>query len=210
MHAPTETVTEPDGAQLELTDIPIRPAAMPLRHNKVVRLEHIRDASIEERGTLLSLLYDVLVENWRQARFGPCIQGAVFELELDGPPRLFSLLDGYLTVSLGDGPAHFHLCIGSHQGLQTETSSELARHRQCARAAFYRRFSADGCVPGSWGILLWNGAEEQMITLYLPSPFLDDRLKPMREPDWSRLALWNQLRARYLGETEPQPIPEVV
>ena len=61
-----------------------------------------------------------------------------------------------------------------------------------------------------WGILLWNGAEEQMITLYLPSPFLDDRLKPMREPDWSRLALWNQLRARYLGETEPQPIPEVV
>jgi hypothetical protein len=33
------------------------------------------------------------------------------------------------------------------------------------------------------------------------------RQKRRREPDWNRLALWNALRAEFLGETEPQPIP---
>ena len=45
------------------------------------------------------------------------------------------------------------------------------------------------------------------MTVFLPNPFLDrdtDRFLP--EPDWSRLALWDRLRARWLGMTEPDPI----
>ena len=28
-----------------------------------------------------------------------------------------------------------------------------------------------------------------------------------QKPDWSKLALWNDLRHRYIGETKSQPIP---
>ena len=54
---------------------------------------------------------------------------------------------------------------------------------------------------------MWNGDGDQMCSFFLPNPFLDDEQK-RQKPDWSRLALWNELRARYLGEIEPQPIPD--
>jgi hypothetical protein len=42
----------------------------------------------------------------------------------------------------------------------------------------------------------------------LPSPFLDlAREKRLRGRGWSHLTLWNELRARYLGEQVPQPLP---
>tara|TARA_Y100001960_G_scaffold124690_1_gene132927 strand:- start:284 stop:544 length:261 start_codon:yes stop_codon:yes gene_type:complete len=46
-----------------------------------------------------------------------------------------------------------------------------------------------------------------MCTFFLPNPFLNAEQK-LQTPDWSRLSLWNELRARYLGETMPQPIPK--
>ena len=52
-----------------------------------------------------------------------------------------------------------HLCIGAHQGLKNETPSELARIRPCKRATFVRSFS-QGCLPGSWQLQLFNGADE--------------------------------------------------
>ncbi|HEY6881326.1 MAG TPA: hypothetical protein VI299_25040, partial [Polyangiales bacterium] len=84
---------------------------------------------------------------------------------------------------------------------------ELARIRPCQRATFVRSFSK-GCLPGSWSIELYNGAGQQMITFFLPSPWLElSKEKRLKEPNWDHLKLWNELRARYLGETTPQPLP---
>ena len=203
---PTEVRHEPDGQILEFTDIPIEPMRLDLPHNRILRHDAIGEASPRERGTLLSMAWDLFVEEYQSIRFGPCIQGAVFELELQAPGRL-SYLDGYLTVGLGFGSAHFHLCIGPHQGLKHDTPSALAEHRQCKRASFVRGMGDTGCTPGCWDLRMWNGKGEQMISFFLPSPFLSDKLKPLREPDWSHLRLWNDLRARYLGEEVPQALP---
>jgi hypothetical protein len=203
----TEVVEDPGGGHTELYDIPIRPGTLDHPSHKVLRLKQMQGRTIEELGTLLSLLRDLFVDHWREIRFGPCIEGAVFELELASQPDAFSLLDGYLTVTLPPGPAHFHLCIGATRGLgKSRTPPSLARQRECARAAFVRTLSATDCTPGSWAVRLWNGAGEQMVTVFLPSPFLDDRLRRI-PADFGRLALWNELRARYLGERVPQPLP---
>jgi hypothetical protein len=37
-----------------------------------------------------------------------------------------------------------------------------------------------------------------MLTVLLPNPFLDDQNRLLDDPDWSRLELWNSLRARFL------------
>jgi hypothetical protein len=206
--APTEIVPQLDGSQLELTDLPIHAGTAEFAANKPLRLARIEELSVAERGTLLALCHDLFVERWRDVRFGPCIEGCVFELELTARPDVFSLLDGYLTIVFPPGPAHFHLCIAPTRGLGAPTPEALAAQRLCSRVAFTRTLSAGACTPGSWGLRFWNGAGEQMLSAFLPSPFLDDRLKPVREPDWSRLAAWNELRARYLGETAPQPIPD--
>jgi hypothetical protein len=204
---PTETRAEPDGSVVELTDIPLAPAGLDIAHNRVLRKEQLAELPREQRGTLLSLCFDLFVTNWQRIVFGTCIQGAVFELQMSAEPVTFSYLDGYLTVYLQPPPSHLHLCIGPHQGLKDETPPELARVRQCARAAFARALGENG-EPHSWSVQLWNGAGEQMITFFLPSPFLDlAREKRLREPDWSHLTLWNELRAGYLGERIPQPLP---
>jgi hypothetical protein len=54
-------------------------------------------------------------------------------------------------------------------------------------------------VPGSWGLRLWNGLGEQMITVFFPNPWLDDEQRRTREPRWEKLALWESLRRRYAG-----------
>lgn len=44
-----------------------------------------------------------------------------------------------------------------------------------------------------------------MMTVFFPNPYLDERFKPQK-PDWSRLALWNAMRLKYLpGATEWKP-----
>jgi hypothetical protein len=207
-HRSTQLVRHLDGSELELTDVPIHEGTSDVPADKPLRLAQIEAMSAAERGTLLSLCYDIFVARWREVRFGPCIEGAVFELELTVRPDVFSMLDGYLTVIFPPGPAHFHLCIGPTRGLATRATPEaLAVQRRCHRAAFMRSLSAGACTPGSWGLRFWNGLGEQMLSVFLPSPLLDDQLKPQRDSDCSRLALWNELRARYLGETEPQALP---
>lgn len=207
--APTETRAELDGSRIEYTDIPLAPAELGVAHNRVLRKEQIADLPFERRGTLLSLCYDLFIGHWHEVVFGPCIQGAVFELQSNAEPTQFSYLDGYLTVGLEPRPSHMHLCIGPHQGLKNETPSELARVRECARAAFSRTLGESGS-PHTWALELYNGKGEQMITFFLPSPFLDmAREKHLREPEWSHLTLWNTLRARYLGEQSAQPLPLV-
>lgn len=153
--------------------------------------------------TMQALVKDLFQHNWQRIVVGPCVQGAVFEVRFEQAPKL-SYLDGYLTVDLG--PWHFHLCIGSHTGTP---SDELRRKRPVAKIAFFEEHGR-GCAGGrSWGIQMWNGFGDQMTTVFLPNPFLSDEQKMLREPQWERLRLWYELRAKYLGEPMPgecQPV----
>lgn len=144
----------------------------------------------EER--LFALLRDIFENYWQVIHFGPLIQGAAWEIRAPGAPRRISLSDGYATIDFGAW--HFHICIGPHRGSATNpVGPALAAHRRTARAEFYRQLQADG-TPNSWGLRLFNGKDEQQMTVFLPNPFLADDLKPLAEPDWSRLALWDHLR----------------
>lgn len=138
------------------------------------------------------LLTEVFTDHWKEIFAGPVIEGAAYEIRFTSKPVL-SMLDGYLTVDLGAW--HFHLCVNDHGGAST---AEQARLRRVARAAF---FHTDGgsCVPGSWGLRLWNGHGQQMITVYFPNPWLDDAGERLREPRWDKLALWDDLKNRYAG-----------
>ena len=136
------------------------------------------------------LLAELFSQHWAEITFGPIIEGSAWEIRLTTAPTL-TMRDGYLTVDTG--PWHFHLCVGEHRGAPTP---EQAVIRRVARAAF---FHTDGgsCVPGSWGLRLWNGLGEQMITVFFPNPWLDDEQRRTREPRWEKLALWESLRRRY-------------
>ncbi|HEU0196831.1 MAG TPA: hypothetical protein VFQ88_06395 [Nevskiaceae bacterium] len=64
-------------------------------------------------GTLRSLLTAIFTQYWRCVRFGPLIQGAVYEIAAPCAAHV-TLLDGYLTADFGTW--HLHLCIGEHRG----------------------------------------------------------------------------------------------
>lgn len=156
------------------------------------------DSSPEKMEKLFKELYE---NQWNKLRFGPCVQGAVFELVLSEKPKV-SMLDGYLTVNAG--PWHFHLCVGKYEAKVTHMEvnrghlEEDARQRRIAKAAFVR--TLDGaCAPRSWSLRFWNGLGEQMISVFLPNPYLNDKLERQKDPDWSKLDLWEELRKEYLG-----------
>lgn len=177
----SQRVTDPDGAAVEVLALPI------------------------DEGSLEELLRDLFEKHWDKITFGPLIQGAAWEIRAPHAPTHIGMLDGYLTVAFG--ASHFHLCIGPHKGPPSNpTPQELARHRQTARAELYRRLDKSG-APVSWGLRLFNGHDEQQATILLPNPFLSpDSDKVLKTPDWSRLDLWDRLRARWLGLTEPDPL----
>lgn len=151
---------------------------------------------------LVALCMEIFREHWEQIRFGLLIQGAVYEIKAPGAPQRVGMLDGYLTVNFGDW--HLHLCIGEHKGTaEKPVEAELARHRRTARAEFYRVLDDAGHAV-SWGFRLFNGHDEQQLTVFLPNPFLSDEDEFLPTPDWSRLALWDQLRAQYVG-LDPDP-----
>ncbi|MGH9338305.1 MAG: DUF7676 family protein [Acidobacteriota bacterium] len=144
------------------------------------------------------LVHTLFAENWQRIVVGPCLEGAVFEVRFAEAPAV-RISDGYLTVDVGFW--HFHLCIGPHRGT---TSEELRRNRPVAKAALFER-RGRGCGGGrSWGLRLWNGYGEQMTTVFLPNAHISDEQQLLRQPDWSRLELYYQLRHHLLGE----PIPE--
>lgn len=157
-----------------------------------------------DEASLTALLRQLFESHWRDITFGPIIQGAAWEIRASSAPTHVGSLDGYLTVAFDT--SHFHVCIGPTKGShRNPTPPDLAHHRQTARAELYRRLDPKG-APVSWGLRLFNGKDEQQLTVLLPNPFLaPDTDKVLREPDWSRLALWDSLRARWLGLTEPDP-----
>jgi len=148
-----------------------------------------------DEQTLLGLLTEVFEEWWPHIQFGPLINGAVYELKAPQRPRL-SLLDGYLTIDFDVW--HVHLCIGEQRGLAGhQVDPDLARRRRCAHAELQRQWIDD--APRTWMFRMFNGEGAQQLTILLPNPFLDDEQRVLDEPDWTHLALWDQLRERYLG-----------
>jgi len=158
-----------------------------------------------DQRSLEELLRDLFENHWREITFGILIQGAAWEMKAERAPTRIGMLDGYLTVAFG--APHFHICIGETKGARVRpTPPDVARHRRTSRAEIYRRIGRCG-APMSWGVQLFNGANEQQITVLLPNPFLDpDTDRILAAPDWSRLALWDKLRARWLGLHDPDPI----
>jgi (2Fe-2S) ferredoxin len=154
------------------------------------------------------LLYTLLHDNWHQVQIGHIVQGSVLELEFTEAPRIFTLYDGYLTV--GTQGWHIHLCLEAHQGgPHSETPNELRQRRKIGRGAFYRRLNRQGKAKG-WGVQFWNGAGEQMMTLFLPNPYLgeDEDLLPEYQAQWDKLSLYNELRKIYITGEKPIPFPE--
>jgi hypothetical protein len=169
--APSLT-TEPDGRVSEQFDLPC------------------------DEDTLFRLFKLLFEKHAIEITFGPCIQGAVFEIHVENPGKL-AMLDGYLTVDFGIW--HFHLCIGKHRGTTANPCPpQLAEHRRVKRAAMFRSWGKS-CLPVSWGLRLWNGKDEQMITVFFPNPYLDEQGHRPRQPDWSRLHLWDLVRRDFLG-----------
>lgn len=152
---------------------------------------------------LFALCKDIFEHHWPSIHFGILIQGAAWEIRAPNAPTRVSLLDGYLTVDFGAW--HFHICIGPHKGSRhNPATSELAAWRRTKRAELYRHLDNEG-APVSWGLRLFNGKDEQQLAVFLPNPFLSDALKPLPEPDWKRLELWDHLRKTCLNlEGDPK------
>ena len=182
MGTPMESVrqVEPDGSTAEVFALPT------------------------DEASLEAILRDLFENHWQEITFGPLIQGAAWEIRAPHAPTLVGMLDGYLTVAFGI--SHFHLCIGPHHGTELSPTPEaVARHRRTAHAELYRRLDRNG-APISWGLRLFNGKGEQQATVLLPNPFLSREDKVLEEPNWSRLALWDALRARWTGLVGPDPV----
>ena len=175
-----QRLTDPDGQAVEIFPLPADPV------------------------TLEALLRELFERHWDAIVFGPIIQGAAWEIRAPQAPSYVGMLDGYLTVAFG--ASHFHLCIGPTRGSSHDpTPAALARHRQTARAELFRRLDGAG-APVSWGLRLFNGEAEQQVTIFFPNPFLSpDTDKILEEPDWSRLTLWDEIRARWIGAPGPDP-----
>src|ERR1700729_875463 len=120
----TEKIMEPDGRASELVDLP------------------------HDEESLLRLFKLLFEEHAKEITFGPCIQGAVFEIHAE-KPGVCTMLVGYLTV--GFESRHFPRCIGEHRGTQASPCApQLAEHRRVKRAALFRT-RGRSCVPASWG-----------------------------------------------------------
>jgi hypothetical protein len=144
-----------------------------------------------DEATLVSLVTAIFTGYWEHIHFGVLVQGAAWEVAAPNAPVNIGTLDGYITVDFGRW--HFHLCLGDH----TESGPELGRVRRCARAELYRMLR-DG-KPSSWGLRMFNGEGTQLMTVFFPSPWLDDTQHPLAEPDRDRLAAWDAVRGRFLG-----------
>ncbi len=148
------------------------------------------------------LLYELFQERWAEIQVGQVVEGGVLEAAFKDPPTLCVLYDGYLTVATETW--HLHLGLEEHQGgPYRRTPPELRRKRLVGRAALYRRLNPQG-QPRQWGIQFWNGAEESLLQIFLPSPFLgpgEDYL-PEGKADYQQLSLYERLRAIYVEGKE--------
>jgi len=167
----------------------------------VVNLDGTRteyDDVLPEPSLLERLLREIFEHHWDGITVGPILQGAAYELQYRKPPKV-SMGAGYLTVDTGE--YHFHLYVGEPESAAASPRNpELVKARRPSRAAFFRDTRGEeGCLPGSWGLRLWNGLGEQMITIYFPNPYYDNQGGRLEPPKWEKVELWERLRAEYAG-----------
>jgi hypothetical protein len=152
-----------------------------------------------EEEFLQRLLTELFEEHHESLIFGPIIQGGAYELRAPGKPEKITHLDGYLTIHWGQR-GHFHLCIGENKGSPNNpTPPELRAHRRPSRAEFYRGRDKNS-DPVTWSFRMFNGKDEPQITIFFPNPFLTDADAIASVPDWSRLALWEDILRRYASQ----------
>ncbi|MYE01347.1 MAG: hypothetical protein F4Y03_08695 [Alphaproteobacteria bacterium] len=184
----------------------IRPEPSEIEHREDGALAREVWALPLDEAFLEAFLRDLFENHWPGIRFGPMIQGAAWEWKCPGAPARISLFDGYLTVMFGNG-GHFHLCIGENRGSAANpTSPELRAHRRPSKAQIFRGFDRDA-RPLTWGFEMWNGKGENGISIFFPSPFLNDDDTLAEPPDFSRLAVWRAVSAQWLGRA-PETIDE--
>lgn len=171
------------------------------------RIEKARDGSVftyydfpTEEEKLVTLFKELFLTHWKGLVFGPCIDGAVFEITLKDAPKDVTYSTAYLTVDTG--PWHFHLCLGKPK---TDPLG-LYERRTVAKISFFESKNKS-CVPASYGLRLWNGAGDQMITVFFPNPYLNEFQK-IQKPDWSKLALWKEIKEKYAGQFESSEVPK--
>jgi hypothetical protein len=148
-----------------------------------------------------AMLIDIYENHWDKVVTTYVIQGAVFELFSKKPEKV-AVMDGYLTVDTGDW--HIHLCVGKNRGNKAskENKQVLQEMRQVKRGAFVHQTNGT-CTPESWSLRFWNGNDEQMVNIIFPNPYLTSELLPQRKnPDWSKLEMWKDMRKKYLGVVE--------
>ena len=159
-----------------------------------------------DESFLEAFLRDLFENHWRGIRFGPMIQGAAYEWKCPGAPERIGLFDGYLTVMFGNG-GHFHLCIGENRGSPANpTDPALVAHRRPSLAQIFRGFDRYA-KPLTWGFEMWNGKGENGISVFFPSPFLNDDDTLADPPNFSRLSVWRAIAAKWLGRA-PEALDE--
>lgn len=159
-----------------------------------------------DEAFLFGLFEDLFLNHWQCFQIGPWMQGGVMEISLPQKPHLVKLFDGYVTVEAADW-VHLHICIGETTGKGCEpTPHDVAEHRRPSAAQLYRKRGAKHGHPMIWGFRVLNGKGEQSFNLLINNPLLrGGKHEPIDVPDWSRLALWDHLRAQYLGLHEQDP-----
>jgi len=157
--------------------------------------------------SLQELFKDIFVNHWQEIQYGILVQGGVLEFEPPCAPTKFGYLDGYLTVEFGKF-GHLHLCVGWNKGYCcSPTSDAISRLRLPSRVELYRKLNTKG-EPTFWALRAFNSREpnaDQTLTIYLPNPLLTDDMNYADPPDWSKLALWNHIRQKYLGLVGEDP-----
>lgn len=147
-----------------------------------------------DRPFLFDLFHELFDEHWDKITWGPLIPGAAYELKCPGKPERITLSElGYFTVHWGV-KGHFHLCLGAGPKMDPIQ----ARLRSPASVELVRRLDGDE-MPISWSIRMRNGGGDPQITVILPNPHLLPEDRIASEPDWGRLALWEDLFPRLTG-----------
>lgn len=155
-----------------------------------------------ESAYLEEMLRYIFENHWRSIVFGPIIEGGAYEFRCPREPKSITLFDGYLTVHFGG--THFHICIGENMGSASHpTPAALKQKRRTSRAEIVRGFDEKG-APITWQLRLFNGDGTPQLNIFFPNPFLTDEDGIADTPDWSRLAVWDNIATRYLGREQAQ------
>lgn len=155
-----------------------------------------------ESAYLEEMLRYIFENHWRSIVFGPIIEGGAYEFRCPREPKSITLFDGYLTVHFGG--THFHICIGENTGSASHpTPAALKQKRRTSRAEIVRGFDEKG-APITWQLRLFNGDGTPQLNIFFPNPFLTDEDGIADTPDWSRLAVWDNIATRYLGREQAQ------